>query len=68
MPNYKLTQDKAAAVSLHNEFLPMSSCPIATKVILLGGVATIGQWDGKDKFWQGWYPLPRAPRKVKEIA
>lgn len=62
---YKLTADKSAAVSLHHEFLPMESCPISKKVVLLGdGVATISQWDGKSQFWSGWFPLPRIP-KVK---
>lgn len=43
--------------------MPMYSCPIAKKVILLGagGVATVAQWDGKDKFWTGWHPLPKRP-------
>lgn len=64
MPAYKLTADKAAAVSLHHEYLPMDTCPISTKVILLGagGIAIIGQWNGKDPFWLGWFPLPKAPK------
>jgi hypothetical protein len=59
---HRLTNDRAAAVSLHHEFYPMATCPIATKVILLGGVATIAQWDGKNTFWRGWFPLPKAPK------
>lgn len=58
---YKTSSDSTTAVSTTTHYLPMYSCPIAKKVILLGagGVATVAQWDGKDKFWQGWHPLPK---------
>lgn len=37
------------------------STPRGVKLQLLskGGVATHGQWDGKDTFWEGWTPLPK---------
>lgn len=58
---YRLTSDRTAAVSTQSTFLSMDSCPISRKVILLGagGVATVGQYDGREPFWQGWHPLPR---------
>lgn len=58
---YRISSDGAAAVSTESTFLPMDSCPISRKVILLGagGVATVGQYDGRETFWQGWHPLPR---------
>ena len=38
----------------------MESCPLGTKVQLLGagGTATHGHYDG-GAFWIGWTPLPR---------
>ena len=58
---YRTSSDRTTAVSTEAHYLPMHTCPIAKKVILLGagGVATVAQWDGKDKFWQGWHPLPK---------
>lgn len=37
------------------------STPRGVKLQLLskGGVATHGQWDGRDTFWEGWTPLPK---------
>lgn len=67
-PNeYKVNADRTAAVSTDVEFLPMSSCPRAVKVILLGagGVATIGEYKGPtDTFWEGWFPLMKKRRKA----
>lgn len=58
---YRISSDRVAAVSSESTFLPMDSCPISRNVILLGagGVATVGQYDGRETFWQGWHPLPR---------
>lgn len=57
--------DNVVAVDHNYEWQPMITCPRAVKVQLLnaGGVATYGQYDGSDSFWQGWAPLPRRPRK-----
>lgn len=65
--DYKVNSDKTAAVSTDAEFLPMSTCPRGVKVILLGagGVATIGQYDGKEPFWKGWHPMLRKPKDMK---
>lgn len=62
--SYRISSDRVAAVSTESTFLPMDSCPISRKVILLGagGVATVGQYDGRETFWQGWHPLPRRAR------
>lgn len=64
---YRLNTEKSAAVSTDAEFLPMSTCPRGVKVILLGGggVATIGQYDGKEPFWKGWHPMLRKPKEEK---
>ena len=61
-----LVNDAGVAVSLDNYYLPMSICPISVKVVLLGdGVATVGQYNGKETHWRGWYPLPRIPKDSK---
>jgi hypothetical protein len=47
---------------------PMHTCPLNVKVQLLGGggVAVYGTYNGKEKYWQGWYPLPtKQPKEVK---
>ena len=40
--------------------MSMDTCPIYSKVTLLtiGKVAVIGEWDGKDESFEGWFPLP----------
>ena len=47
---------------------PMATCPCGTKVQLLGagGLATHGQYDGKNPFWLGWTPLPNKPDWMKK--
>ncbi len=57
---HTLTTDRAAAVATDFYYEPMSSCPLSTKVILLGagGVAIIGTYINRDAFWQGWASLP----------
>lgn len=64
MTGYKLNADRDVAVSTDVYWHPMSTCPIAVKVFLLGqgGVATVGQYNGKNGFWQGWYPCPKVRR------
>lgn len=63
--DYKLTSDRAAAVSQtvywYND---MRTCPLGAKVLLLGsgGVATIGHYNGKDLFFIAWHPLPKVKK------
>lgn len=68
--NYRINHDRSAAVAPAMHYQPMSTCPIAVKVILLGagGVATIGQYNGRDTFWQGWHPLPSVAKQQKQEA
>jgi hypothetical protein len=55
---------RTAAVDPDYYWRPMPSCPLGTKVQLLGqgGVAAYGKWNGKDNFWMGWAPLPKIRR------
>ena len=50
-----------AVVSNVYYWQPMSTCPLGVKVLLLGqgGVASIGNYNGKERFWKGWSPLPK---------
>lgn len=60
--SYKLNTNRSVAVSTLNYYMPMDNdTPRGVKLILMGagGVAHLGTWDGKDKFWIGWFPLPR---------
>ena len=61
---HNLNHDRSAAVAHSAQYLPMHTCPRAVKVLLpgAGGVATIGQYDGKEQFWRGWHPLPSVPK------
>lgn len=61
--NHKLNTDKTVAVALDVEWQPMSSCPRGVKVLLLGigDSATLGNFDGKNRFWKGWFPMPKKP-------
>lgn len=56
----RLSSDRSAIVHQY-PFMPMDTCPIYSKVTLLtiGHVAIIGEWDGKDESFEGWFPLPR---------
>jgi hypothetical protein len=56
--------DNEVAVDHDYFWLPMESCPRGVKVQLLGqgGVATYGEFNGKDPFWRGWAPLPKERR------
>jgi hypothetical protein len=59
-------KDREVAVSTEVYYLPMSSCPVGVKCLLLnpGGSAVLAQYNGKETCWQGWYPLPRKPPTV----
>lgn len=66
--NHRINSDRTAAVAMDAHYLPMHTCPIAVKVLLLGagGVATVGTYNGKDKFWKGWFPLPKVRKTVAQ--
>jgi hypothetical protein len=59
-----LDSTRAAAVAQDVFWEPMSTCPLAVKVQLLGagGVAVYSSWDGKSTFFQAWAPLPKRRR------
>ena len=66
-PTHALNRDKTVAVATDyywNE--DMSACPTGAKVQLLGvgGVASYGNYNGRDDFWVAWAPLPKR-REVK---
>lgn len=56
----RLDSTHTAVVDRSRHWHPMTTCPRGVKVLLLGdgGVATLGTYDGKSTFWQGWAPLP----------
>lgn len=60
---HKLNTELTVAVATDYFWQPMESCPYGVKVQLLGagGVAVYGTARPKDKFWQGWAPLPKKP-------
>lgn len=57
----QLDSTGAAAVDRNYFWQPISTCPRGVKVQLLGagGVAMYGQFNGKDKFYTHWAPLPK---------
>ena len=57
--SWRLSSDREAIVHQY-PFMSMDTCPIYSKVTLLtiGKVAVIGEWDGKDESFEGWFPLP----------
>lgn len=59
--NVTVSSDGAAAVDSDYFWRSMDSCPRGVKVQLLGlgGVAHYGIYDGSDKFWTAWAPLPK---------
>ncbi len=64
----RLTSDRVAAVDQTYFWRTMDTCPLSTKVQLLGrgGVAVYGLYDGKSEWWVGWAPLPKVPAEWKE--
>lgn len=64
---YRLNTEGTVAVDEHNEWLPMDQCPVNVKVQLIGagGSAVYGEFDGEDKFWRGWAPVPATPEWMK---
>ena len=47
----------------------MENCPTGPKVLLLNkaGIASTGWWDGKDRWWVGWFPLPKIPNEIRKL-
>ena len=60
-------KDNAVAVDQEYFWRPMLICPRGVKVQLLGigGVAAYATYDGKNKFWTGWAPVPSRPDWMK---
>lgn len=60
MTDVKISSNKVA-VDQNYYWSPMSTCPLNVKVQLLnaGKVAVYGTYDGKNKEWLGWAPLPK---------
>ena len=66
--SYKLSKDGSVAVATDYYWQPIDAdTPRGVKLQLLGqgGVAVYGMWDGKNKFWSHWAPLPKV-RKSSE--
>lgn len=63
--SHTINKSEAIAVAEGYYLQPMATCPIGVKVQLMnpGGVLTYGTWDGKNKTWQAWAPLPRKPKE-----
>ena len=62
----QLNSDQTVSVDPDYFWRAMETCPRGVKVQLLGagGVALYSQYNGTDKFWRGWAPLPkRAPKQ-----
>ena len=59
----KTRLDKTGTVAVDPDYFwqPIETCPLGVKVQLLGvgGVATYGQYCGKDEFFTHWCPLPK---------
>jgi len=65
---YTLNSDKTVAVAPDYWWLPINqNTPRGVKIQLLGigGVAAYGEWDGRNRFWQAWAPLPKKPEWLK---
>ena len=65
--NYRINNDKTAAVALEVEYQPMSTCPHGIRVLGLskGFVARIDIVSNKTTDLIGWAPLPRVPESMK---
>lgn len=66
VPSHRLNKDKNVVVGNH-EWISMQHCPKSAKVWLLnpGCVGTQGEWDGKERQWLGWFPLPTVPNWMR---
>ena len=65
--NIRIKTEERIAVDHDYYIRSMVDCPRGVKVILVTvhGVACFGIYDGKDKQWIGWAPLPKIPRHLR---
>ena len=58
---HTINTTESLAVATGYYLQPMDTCPIGVKVQLqgMGGVLVYGHYDGRNKFWRAWAPLPR---------
>jgi hypothetical protein len=63
MTTHTLNGNKTVAVATDTYWQPMDTCPKGVKIQLLGigDVAVYGEYDGRNRFWKGWSPLPKKP-------
>ena len=63
-----LNADGTVAVDPEYFWRPLDTCPRSVKVQLLGegGVAVYGMYDGHDKFWKYWAPLPKINKQLEK--
>jgi hypothetical protein len=66
--NFRINNDKSAAVSTEAFYQPMSTCPKGVKVLALSthGVARIDIYTGQRDI-VAWFPLPRVPPELKQV-
>jgi hypothetical protein len=64
---HTINHDKTAAVATDVFWIPIASCPMGLKILLLTvhGVAIVGHYTEKlDKgFYTHWHPLPKKPKE-----
>lgn len=62
---HTINTDKTVAVATDYYWIPVDeNTPKHVKLQLLtrGGVAIYGHWDGNNKFYSHWAPLPKIPK------
>jgi hypothetical protein len=65
---HTINKDQTVAVAIDYYWLPINmDTPRGVKIQLLGigGVAAYGIYDGKNKFWRAWAPMPKIPEYMK---
>ena len=70
MSNYKLTSDKSTAVSVTDEWLPLTNAPLGVKIQLLtvGRVGVHGKLDSRNvSHYLAWAPVPKEPQWLKDM-
>ena len=67
---YTINAAESLAVAEGYYWQPMSTCPVNVKLHLLGqgGIPQYASWDGRNKFWTAWAPLPRRRKQDAEQA
>lgn len=61
LTGHTINVSRTVAVSTTQYWEEMSTCPRGVKVQLLGdgGVAIYGMYDGRNRFFTNWAPLPK---------